>query len=37
MDRKKLIEQIIELLKKASAADCAVTLEFLRHMLTPRK
>lgn len=32
MNKETIIKEILETLKTASAADCAVTLEFLQHL-----
>lgn len=32
MDKQNMIDQIVELLKSASATDVRITLEFLRHL-----
>lgn len=32
MDKQNVIDQIVELLKSASAAEAQITLEFLQHL-----
>lgn len=35
MNKEAIIEQIVKLLEAASAADCAIALEFVQHLTRP--